>query len=138
MLKSTTVEYRFKVTPKKGYLHVQIAGDNAPETVLRYLREIYENCVRLKCPNVLVEENLEGPGLDLGEIFAVVSEGSRSVWPAVQRIAYVDVNPLHELRNMQFAETVGVNRSVNIRVFRTVPDAENWVAPLGNLPPENP
>ena len=132
------MEYRFRVTPKAGYLHVQIVGDNAPGTVLRYLKEIYESCVRLDCPHVLVEENLEGPGLDLGEIFGVVAEGSRSVWPVVQQIAYVDVNPRHDQQNMKFAETVGVNRSVNVRVFRTVPEAENWIAAQDHPPRENP
>jgi len=132
------VEYQFRVTPKGTYLHIQVDGDNAPETVLRYLREIYESCVKLKCPDVLVEENLEGPGLDLGEIFGVVAEGSKSVWPVVQKIAVVDVNPLHDQQNMKFAETVGVNRSVNVRVFRTVPEAENWIAAQHPRPRENP
>lgn len=128
--------YDFRVSPKDGYLHVVVAGDNTPETVMRYLKEIYESCLRLKCPNILVEENLAGPGLDLGDIFGVVTEGSRSVWPVVQCIAYVDVNRHHDAANMKFAETVGVNRSVNIRVFRTVPEAENWIAAQAKVPPE--
>ena len=53
--------------------------------------------------------------------------GSKSVWPVVQRIAYVDVNRDHDLKNMKFAETVGMNRSMNIRVFAEVRDAENWL-----------
>jgi hypothetical protein len=132
------MKYQLEVTPKQGYLEVVVKGDNTPETVMRYLKEVYEACLRLKCPNVLVEENLEGPGLDLGEIFGVVAEGSKSVWPVVRCIAYVDVNRHHDQKNMKFAETVGVNRSVNIRVFRTVPEAENWIAGQVDLPPENP
>ena len=43
------------------------------------------------------------------------------------RIAYVDVNPEHPTAHMQFAETVAVNRGMNIRMFATVAEAEEWV-----------
>jgi len=132
------MEYDFRVTPKNGYLHAVIVGDNTPETVQRYLRQIYESCASSRCPNILVEENLNGLGLDLGDIFGVVAEGSRSVWPVVQRMAYVDVNRHHDLKNMRFAETVAVNRSVNVRVFADVPAAENWLRQQVNPPPEKP
>jgi len=132
------MEYAFRVSRKDGFLHIAVAGDNTAETVLRYLKQLHETCVNLKCPNVLVEENLDGASLDLGEIFGLVTEGSRSVWPVVQRIAYVDVNPDHDQKNMKFAETVGVNRSVNIRVFPAVRDAENWLLEQLNPPPGKP
>lgn len=132
------MKYEFRVAAKEGYLHAVVSGDNTPETVRRYLREVYEACAASKCPCVLVEENLEGAGLDLGDIFGVVAEASRSVWPVVQRIAYVDLNRHHDLRNMKFAETVAVNRSVNVRVFGDVPAAENWLRDPAAPPPENP
>jgi hypothetical protein len=132
------MEYDFRVTPKNGYLHAVIVGDNTPETVQRYLRQIYESCASSRCPNILVEENLNGLGLDLGDIFGVVAEGSRSVWPVVQRMAYVDVNRHHDLKNMRFAETVAVNRSVNVRVFADVPAAEAWLQQQVNAPPGKP
>lgn len=121
------MEYEFRVVPKSGYLHATVAGDNTPETVQRYLRQVYEACAAARCPNILVEENLLGEGLDLGDIFGVVAEGSRTVWPVVQRIAFVDVNPRHDPRNMSFAETVAVNRSVNVRVFRDLAAAQAWM-----------
>jgi len=132
------MQYEFRVSQQEGYLHAVIVGDNTPETVQRYLRQIYEACATSRCLNILVEENLEGGGLDLGDIFGVVAEGSRSVWPVVQRIAYVDVNRHHDLRNMKFAETVAVNRSVNVRVFADVPAAETWLRQQLNLPPAKP
>jgi|SRR6185436_13115324 len=132
------MRYDFRVTPKCGYLHAVIVGDNTPETVQRYLRQIHESCASAKCPNILVEENLEGAGLDLGDIFGVVAEASRSVWPVVQRIAYVDLNHHHDLKNMRFAETVAVNRSVNVRVFPDVPAAEAWLQQQVTPPPGKP
>lgn len=130
------MEYEFRVLHKAGYLHVRVVGDNTPETVVRYLKQLIEMCAKNKCPNVLVEENLEGPGLDLGEIFGIASSGGQAVWPDVRRIAYVDVNHHHDLENMRFAETVAVNRSINMRVFASVPEAENWLQGELNRPPE--
>jgi hypothetical protein len=123
------MDYAFRIEPKDGYLHLRVSGDNTPETVMRYIREIYEVCLQSGCPNVLVEENLVGAGMTLTEIFEIVSEGSRQVWPVVQRVAFVDANPKHEPRNMKFAETAAVNRSINMVVFATVAEAEAWLAP---------
>jgi hypothetical protein len=127
------MKYEFRLGRKDGYLHVRVYGENSAETVARYLKQLYEECKKTGCPNVLVEENLEGAGMDVGEIFGVVSEASKTVWPVLQKMAYVDVNPRHDLRNMKFAETVAVNRSVNVRVFASVQDAENWL--VEQLPP---
>ncbi|MBI3855329.1 MAG: hypothetical protein HY293_06525 [Planctomycetes bacterium] len=129
------MEYRFQLVQKEGYLHVRVRGDNVPETVMKYLREIYEACRKWECPRVLVEENLQGPGMTLTEVFGVVNEASRQVWPVVQQVAFVDVNPEHDHKNMKFAETVAVNRAVNIRVFATLADAEAW---LRESPPSKP
>lgn len=45
----------------------------------------------------------------------------------MQRIAYVDVNEDHNSALMKFAETVAVNRGINIRLFENVHDAERWL-----------
>lgn len=121
------MEYRFRVVRKDGYLHVWVSGTNEADTVARYLKDIYEACVRHDCSSVLIEENLEGPRLDLGEIFGIVEDGSRSVWPVIQRVAFVDVHPSQKLANMKFAETVAVNRSVNMQAFGTPEEAERWM-----------
>jgi hypothetical protein len=42
-----------------------------------------------------------------------------------EAIAYVDVNAEGDL--MKFAETVAVNRSLPVRVFSTVGEAERWL-----------
>jgi hypothetical protein len=128
--------YQFRLTRKPGYLHVRVTGDNTEETVMGYLKDVLEACRKNDCPHVLIEENLEGPGLGLAEIYGVVGEGSRKIWPIIQRVAYVDVNPAHDRGNLQFAETAAKNRSVNMRLFRTVAEAEAWIGgpPPGSTP----
>jgi hypothetical protein len=132
------VEYVFKVERKAGYLHAKVSGDNDPAAVARYLGDVYDACLREKCPRVLIEEALEGPGLSVAEVFGVVEKASERVWPAVQQIAYVDTNPLHDFTKMQFAEVVASNRGVNVRVFSSVRNAKEWLTTASDARTERP
>ena len=51
----------------------------------------------------------------------------KRIAPAIRYIAFVDTNPEHDFAAMEFAETVAVNRGVNVRVFRDVPSAREWI-----------
>jgi hypothetical protein len=119
--------YSLTVERKPEYLHVKVTGDNTPQTVLKYLTEVHNACSTHKCSDVLIEENLEGPSLEISDIYAVISERSKNVHPVVDRIAYVDVNGDHDSSRMKFAETVAVNRGVNVRIFADVREAANWL-----------
>jgi hypothetical protein len=130
------VDYSFKIEPKEGYLHIRVEGNNTPETISRYLKEIHEVCLKSGCPNVLVEESLFGPGMGLLDIFDIVSRRALEAFPVVQRIAYVDTNPKHDLSNMKFAETAAVNRSMmNLNVFGSASEAEAWLVRELQAPP---
>jgi hypothetical protein len=122
------VEYVLKLERKADYLHATVSGDNDPATVSRYLKDVYDACLREKCPRVLIEETLEGPGLSIAEVFGVVTKASEQVWPVVKQIAYVDTNPLHDFTKMQFAEVVASNRGVNVRIFSSVRNALQWLS----------
>jgi hypothetical protein len=112
---------------KEHYLHVTVTGDNTPEDVREYLAEVVERCSELGYRMVLIEENLQGRRLGTMSVFTLVAERSARVGPLLRRVAYVDVNPASDMDSMRFAETVAVNRGVNLRVFATVPDAEKWL-----------
>jgi len=119
--------YQLTVEQKVGYLHIRVSGENNPETVRRYLEEVFSACLRRQCPTVLIEENLQGPSLGVLDIHQIVTEGSKRTWPTVRRIAYVDTNKEHSQSDMNFAETVAVNLGVNVKVFPTVKEAEEWL-----------
>ena len=121
------MSYVLSVENKGAYLHITVTGDNTPENVANYLSEVRDKCVEHQCSSVLIEENLKGPSLDLGIVYTIVTEAANRVWPVVQRIAYVDVNLEHHLESMRFAETVAVNRGVNVRLFSRIVDAEQWL-----------
>jgi len=120
--------YELEVVLKEGYLHATVRGANSAEAVLGYLSEIREACLRRGYKRVLIEENLQGPGLGTVNVFEVTSTASARTWPAVLRIAFVDVNPEHDPAAMKFAETVARNRGINVRVFSRVDEAEKWFA----------
>lgn len=119
--------YQLTVEQKTGYLHIRVSGENSPETVRSYLQEVLSVCLQRNCPIVLIEEHLRGPGLGVLDIHQIASEGSKRTWPTVRQIAYVDTNKEHSLANMQFAETVAVNLGVNVKVFPTAKEAEEWL-----------
>jgi len=130
------MDYSIAIEQRDKYLYVRVRGDNVPATIMRYLKEAYEACRDTQCPNVLIEENLDGPTLGVLEVFEVVSKNSH-VFPVVQRVACVDVNPAHDPARMKFAETVAVNRGLNVRNFATLSEAVTWIE-LGPAMPVTP
>lgn len=120
------MKYTFRVEPKDGYLHVRVQGENTPAVVRRYLKELFTAADTEGCPNVLLEEDLVGPRMAIGDIFAIVSEKSGDARPRLRLIAFVDVNAT-TMANMKFAENVAVNRGITVSAFATVADAEKWL-----------
>jgi hypothetical protein len=119
--------YDMEVIRGGDYLRVVVTGDNTPADVIGYLDQVRKACAEHGLSKVLIEENLTGPQLDTADVYDVISTASVGVAPVVQFIAYVDVNPEHNFATMEFAETVAVNRGVNVRVFRDVPSAVEWI-----------
>ena len=128
------MSYTLNIIEQPGYLHFQVSGTNSLATVRGYLEEIHAACVTRRCPAILIEENLSGPGLSIGEVFHVASTGSEATAQVIDTIAYVDTNPEHSFQRMQFAETVAVTRGINIHVFESVAAAEAWLR-LRSVPP---
>jgi hypothetical protein len=119
--------YDMKVICEDDYLHVVVTGDNTPEDVAGYLEEVRRVCREHELSKVLIEENLAGPQFTTLDVYEVVSAVSRGVAPAIRHVAFVDTNPAHDFAHIQFAETVAVNRGVNVKVFRDVPSATAWI-----------
>ncbi len=119
--------YTFSAEPRPGYLHVRVSGENTPETVARYVRETLEACAAHRVNRVLVEEHLEGPSLSQMQMFDLIAGRAEQRPPAVT-IAYVDVNPEHDFSRLNFAETAARNRGFLLHLFRTVPEAEEWLS----------
>ncbi len=106
-------------------MYAKVTGENSKENVRLYLEELVQECENAKCRRLLIEELLEGPRLDSMSVFDIASEGSQKSRALLRAIAYVDVHA--EGSSMKNAESFATNRGLNVRVFRTVAEAENWL-----------
>jgi hypothetical protein len=65
--------------------------------------------------------------LGLVDIYQIIESGGRRARPLLQRIAFVDVHQRNREGNSRFAETVAVNRGLNMRTFASVSEAAKWL-----------
>jgi hypothetical protein len=119
------MSYKLTITQKPTYLHIIITGQLSEENVLRYFEEIHRECTARKCFRILIEENLDGPRLDVLKVLELISEESIKIIGLFRAIAYVDVNAVDN--SMEFIENAAVNRRLPVKVFPTVVDAEKWL-----------
>jgi hypothetical protein len=118
--------YHLTLENNPGYLHATVTGENTADNAARFLRETYEACVARGFNAVLLEMNLTGPGLAIGEIYRVIAEGS-ATGKRLQKIGYVDGKQRDRLK-LKFAETVARNRAVNVRLFDDIAEARRWMS----------
>ena len=116
---------KLTITQKPTYLHIIVTGQLSEENVLRYFEEIHRECTARNCFRILIEENLDGPRLDLAMVLKLISEESSKNRGLFRAIAYVDVNAVGD--SMMFIENAAVNRGLPVKIFSTVTDAEKWL-----------
>jgi hypothetical protein len=119
-----TLAFELRFVDHPGYLHATAVGPRTPENAYRFLADTYQEVLKRGYSAVLLEMALTGPSLDLGSIFRIISERSAD-GRALAKVAYVDPNA--NPQRAAFAETVGLNRGVNVRLFRDVESATTWL-----------
>jgi hypothetical protein len=119
------MSYKLTITQKPTYLHIIVTGELSEENVLRYFEEIHRECTTRNCFRVLIEENLDGPRLNVVRVLQLISDESSKSMGLFKAIVYVDVNAVGD--SMKFIEDAAVNRSLPVKVFSTVVDAEKWL-----------
>jgi SpoIIAA-like len=117
--------YDFSVEQKPAYLHAKVSGDLTRLNALQFLVDAYQACIDRNVNSLLLEVAFTG-GLHLGEVYSVISERSQA-GRNLERIAYVNANPDLPRDTAEFAELVAQNRGVNVRLFRTLSEAEQWL-----------
>jgi hypothetical protein len=127
------MSYTITFVQKKDYLHARIIADSTPENVLNSLSEIQQTCLNYKYRKVLIEDGFSGPTISTFDIFAIIEKMSPTISPEIQQIAYVDVEKKHDPESLRFAETVAVNRGVNIKYFIDIKLAEQWLENLSSV-----
>lgn len=117
--------YRLTIRQEPSYLHVIVTGSNSWENVHAYLAEIMRECMARRTYRLLIEERLEGPRLGTMDVYQIAAEGADRARGLFEAIAYVDVNARGG--QMEFAETVAVNRGLPVTVFASVDEARKWL-----------
>jgi hypothetical protein len=120
------MSYQLTIQKKNTYLHAIVTGVNSREAVIGYMKDLRRECQAVGCGRILIEERLEGPRLSVMDVYQIVTDNSQTGLGMFSAIAQVDVNAIGDL--MYFAEDTAVNRGFPIRMFRTVPEAEAWLA----------
>ena len=120
------MEYHLSLAAHPGYLHATVTGTHNAENVARFLREVREACAAQGVSAVLLEVKLSGPSLATGSIFSVISKESAE-GRLLRKVAYIDASD-RDPAKIKFAETVALNRGVNVRLFASVEDAGRWLA----------
>jgi hypothetical protein len=121
------MEYSFSSELRDGYVHVRVRGDSDVPTTARYMEDMFRACKEHGCTHLLIEENLEGERLSMGDIFQVISEKIDQLRPTIRVAAFVDVSHRPSIDNMVFAENVIVNRGIKVTWFPTVAEAAAWL-----------
>ena len=119
------MEYRSTLVDTPNYLHATVVGPRTPENARRFLKEVYDACVARGCTAVLLEMGFTGPSLDTLSIFRIISQSTQEATKLL-RIAYVQAS-VTDPAKPRFAETVAVNRGVNVRLFPDVASAAHWL-----------
>ncbi len=123
------MSYHLIIEEHPAYLHATVTGTHTPENALRFLKEVREACTQRGCSAVLLEMNLAGPSLDSTSIFRVIAQRSTDA-AGLKKIAYVDASS-RDPEKMKFAETVAVNRGLNVRLFQDLARAKEWMSRNG-------
>ena len=121
------MEYAFSSEFQDGYVHARVRGNSDVATTARYMEEMFRACQKHRCPYLLIEENLKGERLSMGDLYHLISEKIDELRPSIRIAAFVDVSDRPSIPNMEFAENVIVNRGITVTYFATVAEAATWL-----------
>jgi hypothetical protein len=121
------MDYQFTSISKPTHLHAIGSGQHSAENVQRFLADTHRLVVAENHDAVLLEIRFEGPSLDFGTIYSIIVQNRHDA-SLVKRIAYVDTNAQHISERAEFAELAANKLGLNARAFRSVAEAERWLA----------
>jgi hypothetical protein len=124
----TPPPYRLEIEEHPAYLRATVTGAHTAPNALRFLTEAMAAIAKSGHTALLLEFNLTGPSLDSSSIYDVVAQRT-ALAAKLRKIAYVDKTTHgRDAAKMQFAETVALNRGVNVRLFHELEDADRWLS----------
>ena len=121
------MHYVFTAVKAPTHLHAVATGELTAENMRRFLVDAHRAAVGRNYDSLLVESRFSGRSLELSSIYSVIEERSPD-GSIFKRIAYVDNNPDQLPDRAEFAQVAASRLGVNVRLFRTVSEAEQWLS----------
>ncbi len=119
-------QLRFKRRPEYFYAHLT-AEEDSLELSVAYWKEVAQECKKIKCRKLLVEEDIPKNAISLFDMYEFVN---KVVFELLNiNIAFVDIY-IDQMEANKFAELVATNRGVSVKVFNNFADAEKWLLSL--------
>jgi hypothetical protein len=117
--------YRISFEVRDEYLYAYIEGEqDSFEISKQYWTDVSESLQRSGKKKVLVEENIVENG-EMTDLFNL-STSLPDMGFSDKKIAFVDrIADQAELNS--FGELVAVNRGLNVKIFKSVDEAEKWL-----------
>ena len=120
------VPYQLTLEERPTYLHAKVVGERTAANALRFLEEAYAACIQGGHDSLLLEMAFSGPSLNTTSVYNIISRRVPD-GKSLRKIAYVQTE-FGDPAMPYFAETVAVNRGVNVRLFQSVDAAEKWLS----------
>jgi stage II sporulation SpoAA-like protein len=120
------LSYQLTIEERPTYVYARVDGELTPANALRFLEDAHAACVKYGRTSVLLDMQLHGPDLPTTSVYDVISQRARD-GSKLSKIAYVPYQG-GDPSMATFAETVAINRGVNVRLFDSVAAAERWLS----------
>lgn len=117
--------YTLRFEERGEYLYAFVKGEkDSYEISRRYWKEVADECHRLKCQKVLIEEDINDE-MSTTEMYQFTSE-IMSIGYSGVRVAFVD-RYFNQRELNKFGELVATNRGFLGKVFDDAEEAEKWL-----------
>ena len=119
--------YRLDFELRREYLLVQCHGILDAETDRLIDEDIRRKCVETNVRRVLIDIHRMQGRLTMLENFLAGASFGKRLGRTVPHIAIVDRSDDEHAKRNRFFELVAVNRSVHVKFFAGIGDAEEWL-----------
>ncbi len=120
--------YHLEFESRPEYLYALLtAEEDSLELSISYWKEVSQNCKKIKCEKLLVEEDIPKNAISMFEMYEFVNQVIMELLNI--NIAFVD-SYIDQMEANKFAELVATNRGVSVKVFNNFDEAERWLLSL--------
>ena len=114
-----------QITPEGSYIYCDYTGDFSVDTGMACIDALVDACVQHKCFKALFDCSHMIGEMGIFQRFQVIqyAEKTRDIALKTAILGRED-----QVLPDKFAETVAMNRGINLRVFTDLEEAKNWLA----------